>query len=180
VAIEGDHVILDTGERLPAQVAVAGVGVRPNVDLATGAGLAVDRGVLVNEYLETDASGVFAAGDVARWPDARSGAPLRIEHWVVAERQGQTAARNMLGAREPFTAVPFFWSAHYDVVINYAGHAESWDTIHVDGDLEARDAAVAFRADGRTLAMATVGRDRALLEAELAMEQEAATTGRAR
>jgi apoptosis-inducing factor 3 len=180
VAIDGDQVILDTGERLQAQVAVAGVGVRPNVDLATRAGLAVDRGVLVNEHLETDASGVFAAGDVARWPDARTGAPLRIEHWVVAERQGQVAARNMLGAREPFTAVPFFWSAHYDLVINYAGHAESWDTIDVDGDLDARDAAVAFRADGRTLAMATVGRDRALLEAERAMEQEAATTGRAR
>jgi NADPH-dependent 2,4-dienoyl-CoA reductase/sulfur reductase-like enzyme/nitrite reductase/ring-hydroxylating ferredoxin subunit len=180
VAIEGDQVILDSGERLQAQVAVAGVGVRPNVDLAARAGLAVDRGVLVNEYLETDASGVFAAGDVARWPDARTGAPIRIEHWVVAERQGQTAARNMLGAREPFTAVPFFWSAHYDLVINYAGHAESWDTIDVGGNLAARDAAVSFRADGHTLAVATVGRDRALLEAELAMEQEVAGVERAR
>ena len=180
VAVEGDQVLLDTGERLQAHVAVAGVGVRPNVDLATRAELAVDRGVVVNEYLETEASGVFAAGDVARWPDARTGLPLRIEHWVVAERQGQTAARNILGAREPFTAIPFFWSAHYDLTINYAGHAESWDTIEIDGNLEARDGAVSFRADGRTLAVATVGRDRALLEAELAMEQEAATMGRVR
>jgi NADPH-dependent 2,4-dienoyl-CoA reductase/sulfur reductase-like enzyme len=121
---------------------------------------------------------VFAAGDVARWPDARTGMPLRIEHWVVAERQGQTAARNILGAREPFNAIPFFWSAHYDLTISYAGHAEAWDTIEIDGNLEARDGAVSFRANGRTLAVATVGRDRALLEAELAMEQEAATMGR--
>lgn len=173
-AIEGDDIILDSGERLAARVAVAGVGVRPNVELAQGAGLPLDRGVLVNEYLETSASGVFAAGDVARWPDARSGAPLRIEHWVVAERQGQTAARNMLGAREPFTAVPFFWSAHYDLTLNYVGHAESWDAIEIDGDLESRDAAVSFRADGRTLAMVTVGRDHAALEAEAAMEHDAA------
>jgi apoptosis-inducing factor 3 len=170
--------VLDTGERLTAHLAVAGIGVRPNVDLATSAELAVDRGVLVNEYLETEASGVFAAGDIARWPDARTGAPLRIEHWVVAERQGQSAARNMLGAHEPFTAIPFFWSAHYDLTINYAGHAESWDTIEIDGNLEARDAAVSFRAGARTLAMATVGRDRALLEAEVAMEQEMAPMGR--
>ena len=111
------------------------------------------------------------------WPDARTGALLRIEHWVVAERQGQTAARNILGAGERFAAVPFFWSAHYDLTINYVGHAESWETVEIDGNLESRDAAVSFRAGGRTLAVATVGRDRALLEAELAMEQEAVTTG---
>ena len=178
VSVEGDEVILDTGERLQALVAVLGIGVRPNVDLAARAGLKVDRGVVVNEYLETEASGVFGAGDIARWPDARTGVPLRIEHWVVAERQGQSAARNILGAREPFTAIPFFWSAHYDLTINYAGHAESWDTIEVDGDLQGRNSTVSFRADGRTLAVATVGRDRALLEAEAAMEHEPATMGR--
>jgi NADPH-dependent 2,4-dienoyl-CoA reductase/sulfur reductase-like enzyme len=178
VAIDGNEVVLDNGERLRAEVAVAGVGVRPNVQLAEGAGLKVDRGIVVDEYLETEAKGVFAAGDVARWPDARLGMPLRIEHWVVAERQGQTAARNVLGAHEPFTAIPFFWSAHYDLVINYAGHAESWETIDVDGNVDARDCAVSFRADGRTLAMATIGRDHALLEAEAAMEQELTTAGR--
>jgi NADPH-dependent 2,4-dienoyl-CoA reductase/sulfur reductase-like enzyme/nitrite reductase/ring-hydroxylating ferredoxin subunit len=179
-AIEANEIILDSGERLRADVAVAGVGVRPNVELAERAGLRIDRGLIVDEYLETEARGVFAAGDVARWPDVRLGAALRIEHWVVAERQGQTAARNILGAHEPFTAIPFFWSAHYDLVINYAGHAESWDAIDIDGDLNARDCAVSFRANGRTLAMASIGRDRALLEAEAAMEQELTAVGRGR
>ena len=171
VSIDGDRVILDSGEEIAARVAVAGVGVRPRVELAQAAGLPIDRGLLVDEYLETQAAGVFAAGDVARYPDPRMGAPVRIEHWVVAERQGQTAARNMLGARERFAAVPFFWSAHYDLTLNYTGHAESWDAIDVDGDLERRDAAVSFRSARRTLAVVTVGRDRVALEAEVAMER---------
>ncbi len=176
VGIDGDQVVLDTGERLFAQVAVAGVGVRPNVELAERAGLQVDRGVIVNEYLEADVPGVFAAGDMARYPDARSGMPIRIEHWVAAERQGQAAARNILGAREPFSAIPFFWSAHYDLTLNYLGHAESWDAIEIEGDLPARDASVSFRVAGRTLAVVTIGRDRALLEAEVAMERAGVLT----
>ena len=151
---------------------VAGIGVRPRIDLAVKAGITVDRGVVVSPYLETSAKGVFAAGDIARWPDPHSGGSIRVEHWVVAERQGQTVALNMLGQREEFTAVPFFWSQHYDVPINYVGHAEVWDEIAVEGDIAGRDCVLRFKHQGRTLAIASVFRDRESLHAELAMEGE--------
>jgi Reductase C-terminal len=93
---------------------------------------------------------------------------------VVAERQGQAAARNMLGACEAFNAVPFFWSQHYDVPINYIGHAEAWDDIAIDGDTAARDCLLRYKRNGRVLAVASIYRDLASLEAELAMEREAA------
>jgi NADPH-dependent 2,4-dienoyl-CoA reductase/sulfur reductase-like enzyme len=114
---------------------------------------------------------VWAAGDVARWPDARSGASIRVEHWVVAERMGQIAAKNVLGGKVRCDLVPFFWSAHYDATINYVGHAEEWDRVDIAGNLDARDAAVAFRLAGKTLAVATLGRDKAALDAEAALER---------
>jgi len=170
-AIESDAVTLASGERLPAGLVVIGVGVRPSLGLAESAGLAVDGGVLVDEYLQTSAPGIYAAGDIARWPDPHTGERLRVEHWVVAERQGQTAAANILGRRERFDAAPFFWSQHYDVQISYVGHAPAGAEARVAGSLAGRDAAVTFSAGGRVRAVATVFRDRLSLEAELALER---------
>ena len=171
-AITDRRVELNGGGTIEADLVVAGVGVRPRIELAEEAGLAIDRGVVVDAHLETSVPGVFAAGDIARWPDAHSGRAIRVEHWVVAERQGQTAALNMLGHRVEFTAVPFFWSQHYDVLINYVGHAEVWDEIAIDGDIAGKDCVLSYKRARRVLAVASINRDIANLEAEMRLEQK--------
>lgn len=170
-AIDDKQVMLKGGAKLAADLVVVGIGVRPRIQLAERAGLKIDRGVVVDTYLETSAPGIFAAGDIARWPDAHSGEALRIEHWVAAERQGQAVARNMLGRREAFSGVPFFWSQHYDVPINYVGHASKWDRIEMEGDIKSRDCVARFRRDGKVLAVASIYRDVDSLQAEVAMER---------
>ena len=168
-AIHERHVLLDDGTTLDCDLVVIGVGVRPNTQLAEQAGIATDNGVLVNEFLETNVPGIFAAGDIACWPDPRVGR-IRVEHWVVAQREGQTAARNILGAREPFVVPPFFWSNHFDLHIHYVGHGSGDDRSTVSGDLRAKDASVIFRSGDKLTAVASIGRDRENLRAETAME----------
>jgi NADPH-dependent 2,4-dienoyl-CoA reductase/sulfur reductase-like enzyme/nitrite reductase/ring-hydroxylating ferredoxin subunit len=169
-AIHDRYVQLDDATKLDCDLVVVGIGVRPNIQLAEQAGVATDNGVLVNEFLETNIPGIFAAGDIARWPDPRAGR-IRVEHWVVAQRQGQTAARNILGAREPFTIPPFFWSNHFDLHIHYVGHGSGGDAANVSGDLNGKHASVLFRADGKLSAVVSIGRDRENLEAEAALER---------
>ncbi|MGA9431124.1 MAG: oxidoreductase C-terminal domain-containing protein, partial [Xanthobacteraceae bacterium] len=97
-----------------------------------------------------------------------------VEHWVVAERQGQAAARAMLGIGDHYDGVPFFWSQHYDVPINYVGHASDWDAIDIEGDARARDCVARYRKGGKIRAVASIYRDIDSLRAEMAMERESA------
>jgi NADPH-dependent 2,4-dienoyl-CoA reductase/sulfur reductase-like enzyme len=172
--IDAKHVKLKSGREIDADLVVAGVGVRPRTALAESAGLAADKGVVVNAFLETSAPDIFAAGDIARWPDRHSGESIRVEHWVVAQRQGQVAALNMLGEGTKFEAVPFFWSQHYDVPICYVGHAASWDTVQIDGNVNAQDCVVRYLRKGRVLAVASIHRDVESLAAEAGFEKSAA------
>ena len=170
-SFDRSHVTLRGGERLAADFVVIGIGVRPEIALAEQAGIAVDRGVTVDAYLETNIPGIWAAGDIARWPDRLTSEKIRIEHWVVAERQGQTAARNMLGAHERFDAVPFFWTQQHDLQLSYVGHAAKWDRVEIDGDLASKDCTVTYRQGSRKLAVLTIARDRDSLAAEIELER---------
>ncbi len=155
---------LEDGTTIDADFLVLGMGVRPRVALAEAAGLAIDRGIVVDAQLRTSAPGIYAAGDVARFPDPHSSQLIRVEHWAHAERQGQHVARTILGDAAPFNDPPFFWSVHPGAEIRYIGHAERFDPPHVGGSLAQQDAEVAFASGGRLLALATVGRDRRSLK----------------
>ncbi|MDB5372998.1 MAG: FAD-dependent pyridine nucleotide-disulfide oxidoreductase [Belnapia sp.] len=170
-SLGSSQVVLEGGEVLAADLVVIGTGVVPRTALAEAAGIRVEQGVLVDRFLETSAAGIFAAGDVARWPDPHGGERIRVEHWVVAQRMGQVAALNMLGRRKPFEVPPFFWSRHFDALnIGMIGHAAGWDEILVEGDVAAKQAVLRYMRDGRMLAAATLGQDLENLRTEQAME----------
>jgi apoptosis-inducing factor 3 len=168
VRVEPDSVVIDDGSSIPADLVVIGIGVRPRTSLAAEAGLAVDDGVVVDDRLRTSDPAILAAGDVARFP--HDDELIRIEHWVVAERQGQVAADVIIGDDAAYADVPFFWSVHFDVRIRFVGYAGSHDDRSLIGDL-ASDGAVFYRRQGAIVAVATVRRDRLALEAEVALER---------
>jgi NADPH-dependent 2,4-dienoyl-CoA reductase/sulfur reductase-like enzyme len=172
-AVHADTVELHDGRTLAADLVVLGVGVRPRTALAEKAGLEVDDGIVVNAFLRTSAPDIWAAGDVARYPDPHGGTRLRIEHWVSAQRQGQAAAADMLGLGTPFADVPFFWSRHYDLTLRHVGHAGAGASITMSGSLEKHDATTIYRGEpgGRVAAVVTIGRDRQSLALEAALER---------
>ncbi|MDR8049208.1 NAD(P)/FAD-dependent oxidoreductase [Burkholderia cenocepacia] len=152
-------VVLDDGDTLIADTVVAGIGIEPADELARDAGLAVERGIVVNAQLETSARGIYAAGDVAVFPSALSGRPARQETWHGAETQAHVAARNMLGAGEPYRDTPWFWSDQYDAQLQVAGEPAlgTRSVARVLGD----DAEIHFHFDARARLVAASGFGRA-------------------
>lgn len=165
---DGKVLTLGDGTRVAADLLIVGAGVAPRTELAAAAGLAVQDGILVDSDLQTSVAGHFAAGDVARY---RYGADLvRVEHWVHAQRQGQAAAANMLGAGQAFTDVPFFWTHHYGLDIRYTGYAGGWDEVRIDGTLSKQDFTARFFRAGILVAAASVGRDLENLSVEATLQ----------
>ena len=158
-----EAVVLDDGASLEAELVVIGVGVEPAVEYLKDGGILKDGAVAVNERFETAAAGIYAAGDIALIPDPLGGEPRRIEHWVEAERQGQHAARAMLGSKEPYREVPFFWSRQFGSSLRYVGHAPSFDRVAVRGEVERGEFVAGFYRAGKLQAAASVGRSRELI-----------------
>jgi NADPH-dependent 2,4-dienoyl-CoA reductase/sulfur reductase-like enzyme len=165
-------VTLATGEELPADFVLVGIGVTPRTQLAEAAGLDVDNGVWVDEHLETRSPGIFAAGDIAAYPHPRTSERVRIEHWTVAERQGEVAAANMLGQEQKFDSAPFFWTEQYGVPVRYVGHGVGWDEVRVDGTLGDEGGVLRYYRNGSHIASASINRDREILEDELRLEAQ--------
>lgn len=170
LSVDESGVKLDDGKTLAADLVVMGVGVRPRTALAEAAGITVDNGVVVDAFLQTSAPGVWAAGDAARFTGL-GGEALRVEHWVVAQRLGQVAAKNVLGKKEKVAFAPFFWSNHYDVAMGYVGHATKWDKVEKKGSLDDRSCIFGFREGKKIRAVVAIGRDTDCLAAEAAMER---------
>jgi apoptosis-inducing factor 3 len=174
---DGEAVGLKGGERIPADIVLVAVGVRPRTTLAESAGVSIDKGVLVDSFLETSVPGIYAAGDIAAYPEPVSRQRERVEHWTVAERQGQVVAANMLGERKRFESVPFFWTEQYGVPLRYVGRASGWEAATVEGHVESGSLVARYFIDGTHCATATIGRDRENLEDELMLEQCAQASG---
>jgi NADPH-dependent 2,4-dienoyl-CoA reductase/sulfur reductase-like enzyme len=152
-------VVLDDGEALAADLVVVGVGIKPATEILQGVSLNRDGSVSGDRHLRV-AEGLYAAGDVVRFPDWRDGTPIRIEHWRLAEQHGRLAAHNMAGKQVQWRGIPFFWTEQFDLTLQYVGYTTSWDEIIFDGDLEDRKFLAFYVKGDRVLAAAGLGFDR--------------------
>jgi NADPH-dependent 2,4-dienoyl-CoA reductase/sulfur reductase-like enzyme len=171
VRIEKKSVRLSDGSSLEADLVLVATGITPNTALAEKADLNCGDGILVNRHLETSARDIYAAGDATLYPDVHTGKLQRVEHWVVAQRQGQVAALNMLGENHVYSEIPFFWSQQFDLSLSYVGVSKKWDRIEIFGNPKGRDGAVAYFENGRIAAVLTIGRDQLSLRLECAFER---------
>jgi NADPH-dependent 2,4-dienoyl-CoA reductase/sulfur reductase-like enzyme/nitrite reductase/ring-hydroxylating ferredoxin subunit len=170
---DGSAITTTARERIEADFVLVGIGVQPRLHVARCAGAELDNGVIVDSSMQTSVPGIYAAGDIAAYPDPASGERMRIEHWVVAERQGEVAAANMLGIKRHFDSAPFFWSEQFGTALRYVGHASKWDQVLVDGDIDSDSFVIRYFNEGVHCATATIGRDVDNLEDELALESKA-------
>jgi apoptosis-inducing factor 3 len=151
-------VVLDNGERLDADLVVVGFGVAPATSDIAGLPLDEDGGIRVDAHLHI-ANGLYAAGDIARFPLRGDGDPIRVEHWRVAEQHGRIAAFNMAGHAVRYESVPVFWTTQYLKRLDYIGHTERWDDIVVHGDIGKPEFLAYYVLDGRVAAAAAFDRD---------------------
>ncbi|HEY1329913.1 MAG TPA: FAD-dependent oxidoreductase [Actinomycetota bacterium] len=150
----------DEGTRVECDLVVAGVGIQPNVEIVEGTEIEVDNGILVDECCRTNVPDVFAAGDVANHAHPVFGHRLRVEHYDNALKMGAAAARNMMGADEPFDDPHWFWSDQYDYNLQYVGFAARWDEIVLRGSLEERSFVAFYLKDGVVRGVAGLQRGR--------------------
>ena len=153
------------GHHIECDFVVVGVGVEPVTDLMVGSGVKIDNGIMVDEFCQTNVAGIYAAGDVANHFHPLFGRPIRVEHWQNAIHQGRAAARSMLGKREPYSDVHWFWSDQYDCNVQYAGFHTGWDELVVRGSLEERNAVVFYLQEQRIAAAVAFNRGRDLQRA---------------
>ena len=163
-----EKVVLRGGQEIEADFVVLGVGVRPATEFLRGVERNEDESISVNAHLRVEGKNrpLYAAGDIAMFPDPRSGEPIRIEHWRVAQQQGRVAAFNMAGIEKTFDQVPFFWTRQYDLSLAYVGHAKEWDEVVLEGNLEQHDFLAYYIKGEQVLAVAGMGRDQALCAIE--------------
>jgi NADPH-dependent 2,4-dienoyl-CoA reductase/sulfur reductase-like enzyme len=151
-----EAVELENGQTIPADLVVVGIGIEPATDNFQSLQLDSDGSVRVDDHLQST-TGVFAAGDIARFPDPHSDRQIRIEHWRLAAQHGRIAARNMLGQDIPFKGVPFFWSNQFSMHLHYVGHASHWDEVIIHGSLADLEFMVVYVEDDQIRAAATCG-----------------------